>query len=105
MSSSTYSSQLATDASLFSQIKVMCGGGVASATDAIETIQYSAEEIQAITTTCRQMGNIHTTAHAYVGPLVSLLLPARFLTSYSHRPSRRSDTRLTTASRVSSTAT
>ncbi|KAJ8296230.1 hypothetical protein OF846_000631 [Rhodotorula toruloides] len=47
------------------QIKVMCGGGVASATDAIETIQYSAEEIQAITTTCRQMGNIHTTAHAY----------------------------------------
>ncbi|GAA6033328.1 hypothetical protein JCM8097_006695 [Rhodosporidiobolus ruineniae] len=47
------------------QIKVMCGGGVASATDGIETIQYSAEEIQAITKTCYQMGKIHTTAHAY----------------------------------------
>jgi dihydroorotate dehydrogenase len=52
----------------------MCGGGVASATDAIETIQYSAEEIQAITSTCRQMGNVHTTAHAYVR---LLLLPPR----------------------------
>ncbi|KAH8087836.1 hypothetical protein BXZ70DRAFT_955347 [Cristinia sonorae] len=46
-------------------IKVMCGGGVASATDAIETVQFTAEEIQAITTTCRQMGDKHTTAHAY----------------------------------------
>ncbi|KAJ3480810.1 hypothetical protein NLI96_g8086 [Meripilus lineatus] len=37
-------------------IKIMCGGGVASPTDAIETVQFTAEEIQAITTTCRQMG-------------------------------------------------
>lgn len=34
----------------------MVGGGVASETDAIETVQYLAEEIQAITRTCRQMG-------------------------------------------------
>ncbi|OSD00232.1 hypothetical protein PYCCODRAFT_1446370 [Trametes coccinea BRFM310] len=46
-------------------IKVMCGGGVASPTDAIETVQFTAEEIRAITTTCKQMGNKHTTAHAY----------------------------------------
>ncbi|GAA5847824.1 hypothetical protein JCM9279_006650 [Rhodotorula babjevae] len=46
-------------------IKVMVGGGVASATDAIETVQYSSEEIRAITDTCRQMGRKHTTAHAY----------------------------------------
>ncbi|KAI0628969.1 hypothetical protein C8Q77DRAFT_325914 [Trametes polyzona] len=46
-------------------IKIMCGGGVASLTDAIETVQFTAEEIRAITTTCKQMGNKHTTAHAY----------------------------------------
>ncbi|KAI0653519.1 hypothetical protein C8Q70DRAFT_1035305 [Cubamyces menziesii] len=46
-------------------IKVMCGGGVASPTDAIETVQFTAEEIRAVTTTCTQMGNKHTTAHAY----------------------------------------
>ncbi|KAI0753116.1 hypothetical protein C8Q80DRAFT_494966 [Daedaleopsis nitida] len=46
-------------------VKIMCGGGVASPTDAIETVQFTAEEIQAITTTCKQMGNKHTTAHAY----------------------------------------
>ncbi|KAI5450382.1 hypothetical protein NCC49_003164 [Naganishia albida] len=46
-------------------IKIMVGGGVASETDAIETVQYSQEEIKAITSTCRQMGNKHTTAHAY----------------------------------------
>ncbi|KAJ7507119.1 hypothetical protein B0H11DRAFT_1970337 [Mycena galericulata] len=40
-------------------IKIMVGGGVASETDAIET------EIQAITTTCKQMGGKMTTAHAY----------------------------------------
>lgn len=37
-------------------IKIMVGGGVASEQDAIETVQYTAEEIQAITTTCKQMG-------------------------------------------------
>ncbi|EJF57550.1 hypothetical protein DICSQDRAFT_111629 [Dichomitus squalens LYAD-421 SS1] len=46
-------------------IKIMCGGGVASPTDAIESVQFTAEEIQAITRTCKQMGNKHTTAHAY----------------------------------------
>ncbi|CAL1711386.1 unnamed protein product [Somion occarium] len=46
-------------------IKIMCGGGVASPTDSVESVQFTAEEIQAITTTCRQMGGIHTTAHAY----------------------------------------
>ncbi|KAJ7130348.1 hypothetical protein C8R44DRAFT_775394 [Mycena epipterygia] len=46
-------------------IKIMVGGGVASETDAIETVQYTAEEIQAITTTCKQMGGKMTTAHAY----------------------------------------
>jgi imidazolonepropionase-like amidohydrolase len=53
-------------------IKIMVGGGVASETDAIETVQYSAEEIQAITSTCKQMGNKHTTAHAYVSRSASL---------------------------------
>ncbi|KAJ7720797.1 hypothetical protein B0H16DRAFT_1738634 [Mycena metata] len=46
-------------------IKIMVGGGVASETDAIETVQYTAEEIRAITTTCAQMGGKMTTAHAY----------------------------------------
>ncbi|KAJ7337486.1 hypothetical protein DFH08DRAFT_938997 [Mycena albidolilacea] len=46
-------------------IKIMVGGGVASETDAIETVQYTAEEIRAITTTCKQMGGKMTTAHAY----------------------------------------
>ncbi|GAA5917658.1 hypothetical protein JCM5296_005673 [Sporobolomyces johnsonii] len=46
-------------------IKIMVGGGVASETDGIETVQYTEDEIRAITTTCRQMGNKHTTAHAY----------------------------------------
>ncbi|KAJ9118169.1 hypothetical protein QFC22_004073 [Naganishia vaughanmartiniae] len=45
-------------------IKIMVGGGVASETDAIETVQYSAEEIRAITSTCKQMGKV-STAHAY----------------------------------------
>ena len=47
-------------------IKIMVGGGVASETDGIETVQYSPEEIRAITSTCMQMGKRHTTAHAYV---------------------------------------
>ncbi|TFY55264.1 hypothetical protein EVJ58_g8358 [Rhodofomes roseus] len=51
-------------------IKVHCGGGVASPTDAIETVQFTAEELQAITTTCKQMGNKLTTAHAYTDAAV-----------------------------------
>ncbi|KAF9266839.1 hypothetical protein L218DRAFT_955951 [Marasmius fiardii PR-910] len=46
-------------------IKIMVGGGVASVTDAIETVQYTAEEIKAITTACKQMGGKMSTAHAY----------------------------------------
>ena len=37
-------------------IKIMVGGGVASETDGIETVQYTAEEVQAVTTTAWQMG-------------------------------------------------
>jgi len=51
-------------------IKVHCGGGVASPTDAIETVQFTAEELQAITTTCRQMGGKIVTAHAYTDAAV-----------------------------------
>jgi len=43
----------------------MVGGGVASETDAIETVQYSPEEIRAITSTAWQMGKKMCTAHAY----------------------------------------
>lgn len=42
-----------------------CGGGVASPTDLLESLQFTSEEIQAITTTCRQMGGLPSTAHAY----------------------------------------
>lgn len=45
--------------------QVMCGGGVASETDAIDSIQYTPEEIQAITLTARNMGGKMVTAHAY----------------------------------------
>ncbi|KAH9944771.1 hypothetical protein B0H21DRAFT_862573 [Amylocystis lapponica] len=51
-------------------IKIMCGGGVASPTDAIETVQFTAEEIRAITTTCKQMGGKYATAHAYTDDAV-----------------------------------
>jgi imidazolonepropionase-like amidohydrolase len=45
-------------------IKIMCGGGVATPTDALEMLQFTAEEIQAITTTARYSGK-YVTAHAY----------------------------------------
>lgn len=37
-------------------IKIMLGGGVSSETDAIDTIQYTSDEVKAITTTAWQMG-------------------------------------------------
>jgi imidazolonepropionase-like amidohydrolase len=37
-------------------IKIMLGGGVSSETDAIDTVQYTSEEVKAITTTASQMG-------------------------------------------------
>ncbi|ODN83769.1 amidohydrolase [Cryptococcus wingfieldii CBS 7118] len=46
-------------------IKIMLGGGVSSEYDAIETVQYSPEEVRAITSTCSQMGKRMATAHAY----------------------------------------
>ena len=42
-----------------------CGGGVASFTDLLESVQFTSDEIKAITTTCRQMGGLPSTAHAY----------------------------------------
>lgn len=48
----------------------MVGGGVASETDAIETVQYSPEELRAITGVCKAMGNKLTTAHAYTSEAV-----------------------------------
>lgn len=40
-------------------IKVMVGGGVLSETDAIESLQYTPEELRAITGTAKTMGNRH----------------------------------------------
>lgn len=37
-------------------IKIMLGGGVSSESDAIETVQYSSEEVRAITSSAWQMG-------------------------------------------------
>lgn len=45
-------------------IKIMCGGGVASPSDALDMLQFTAEEIQAITTTARYSQK-YVTAHAY----------------------------------------
>nr|XP_031859694.1 uncharacterized protein CI109_004969 [Kwoniella shandongensis]KAA5526766.1 hypothetical protein CI109_004969 [Kwoniella shandongensis] len=46
-------------------IKIMVGGGVLSETDAIESVQYSAEEVRACTQTAKAMGGRLVTAHAY----------------------------------------
>ncbi|WRT63339.1 uncharacterized protein IL334_000244 [Kwoniella shivajii] len=46
-------------------IKIMMGGGVSSEADPIDMIQFTEEEVQAITKTCTRMGNKLTTAHAY----------------------------------------
>ncbi|RDW68544.1 hypothetical protein BP5796_09201 [Coleophoma crateriformis] len=45
-------------------IKVMCGGGVASPTDKLENVQFTAAEVQAITE-CARNSNTYVTAHAY----------------------------------------
>ena len=37
-------------------IKIMLGGGVSSETDGIETVQYSPEEVRAVTSSAWQMG-------------------------------------------------
>ncbi|KAI9730591.1 MAG: hypothetical protein M1834_005834 [Cirrosporium novae-zelandiae] len=45
-------------------IKIMGGGGVASPTDRLENIQFTAEEVRAITTVAENSGTF-VTAHAY----------------------------------------
>ena len=45
-------------------LKIMVGGGVSSPSDPLEMLQFTAEEIRAITTTAGQMGK-YVTAHAY----------------------------------------
>ncbi|PYI00499.1 hypothetical protein BO78DRAFT_438539 [Aspergillus sclerotiicarbonarius CBS 121057] len=45
-------------------IKIMCGGGVATPSDGLDMLQFTAEEIQAITTTAAYSGK-YVTAHAY----------------------------------------
>ncbi|KAF7597083.1 hypothetical protein BBP40_010557 [Aspergillus hancockii] len=45
-------------------IKIMCGGGVATPSDALDMLQFTAEEIQAITTTAAY-SKTYVTAHAY----------------------------------------
>lgn len=47
----------------------MAGGGVASPTDALEHVQYSAEEIRAITSVA---GNVETYAKAHAYTPVSI---------------------------------
>jgi imidazolonepropionase-like amidohydrolase len=44
-------------------LKIMVGGGVASAVDPLEMLPFTAEEIQAITISVRDLGKI-VTAHA-----------------------------------------
>jgi imidazolonepropionase-like amidohydrolase len=45
-------------------LKIMCGGGVASPVDPLEMIQFTPEEIQAITSQATNLGK-YVTAHAY----------------------------------------
>jgi len=45
-------------------IKIMCSGGVASPTDSLESVQYTAKEIRTMTTIATNMGT-YVTAHAY----------------------------------------
>jgi imidazolonepropionase-like amidohydrolase len=44
-------------ANLCPVIKLMVGGGVASEADPINMLQFTPEEIRAVTTTCKQIGN------------------------------------------------
>jgi imidazolonepropionase-like amidohydrolase len=52
-------------------IKIMTGGGVASPTDKLEHLQFSAEEIKAITTVASNAGT-YVTAHAYTPQSIRL---------------------------------
>ncbi|KAE8418205.1 imidazolonepropionase [Aspergillus pseudocaelatus] len=50
-------------------IKIMCGGGVATPTDALDMLQFTADEIQAITTTAAY-SKTYVTAHAYTAQAI-----------------------------------
>ncbi|CAH0045896.1 unnamed protein product [Clonostachys solani] len=50
-------------------IKIMCGGGVATLTDPLSMIQFTPEEIRAITTTAAYSGK-YVTAHAYTNEAI-----------------------------------
>lgn len=50
-------------------LKIMCGGGVASPSDPLEMLQFTAEEIQAITTTAANL-NTYVTAHTYTSKAI-----------------------------------
>ena len=54
-------------------IKIMASGGVASPTDPFDAIQYTAEEIRAITTETDHR-HTYTTAHAYQPDAISLAI-------------------------------
>jgi imidazolonepropionase-like amidohydrolase len=50
-------------------IKIMCGGGVATPADPLDMLQFTNEEIQAITTTAGYL-NTYVTAHAYTSQAI-----------------------------------
>jgi imidazolonepropionase-like amidohydrolase len=50
-------------------LKIMCGGGVASPSDPLDMLQFTAEEIQAITKTAANL-NTYVTAHTYTSKAI-----------------------------------
>jgi imidazolonepropionase-like amidohydrolase len=50
-------------------LKIMCGGGVASPSDPLSMLQFTAEEIQAITKTAANL-NTYVTAHTYTSKAI-----------------------------------
>jgi imidazolonepropionase-like amidohydrolase len=50
-------------------LKIMCGGGVASPSDPLNMLQFTAEEIQAITNTAANL-NTYVTAHTYTSKAI-----------------------------------
>lgn len=50
-------------------LKIMCGGGVASPSDPLNMLQFTAEEIQAITKTAANL-NTYVTAHTYTSKAI-----------------------------------
>lgn len=50
-------------------LKIMCGGGVVTSSDPLQMVQFTAEEIRAITTTAAYSGK-YVTAHAYTNEAI-----------------------------------